>query len=208
MFLDAVPEGLKHNLESLGQKSFIRPFWLGGGTAIALKLGHRISRDLDFFTPESFKVEELRAEVSKVGEFAEDMFTEDTIIGRLNGVRIAFFLYRYPLLFPLETVVGVTLADIRDLACMKVDAVQHRGRKRDFVDLWAIVEKGGIPLIEILQFFDRKFEGVAFNRTHILKSLIYFDDAEQDPMPDMRVQVSWSEIKEFFERETMKLAWG
>src|SRR3989344_2745143 len=206
MFFEAVPGNLKHNLESLGQRDFVRQFWLAGGTAVALQLGHRISRDLDFFSNASFDGQTLRDELVMQGDFEEERDAKDTILGNLNGIHISFFLYRYKLLFPVKKLLGVSLADLRDLVCMKVDAIQHRGRKRDFVDLWAIINNG-LALQEVMLLFDKKFEGVRFNRTHILKSLSYFDDAEEDQMPEMLKPASWEEIKRFFAEEAKKLVW-
>ena len=206
MFFEAVPGALKRNLESLGEEDFVRQFWLAGGTAGALQLGHRISRDLGFFNASSFDAQTIRATLGSLGDFESDRIAEDTLLGNLNGVHISFFLYRYKLLYPPHKLLGVALADLRDLGCMKIDAVQHRGRKRDFIDLWAILQNG-LSLQEMLYLFDKKFEGVRFNRTHILKSLSYFDDAEEDQMPEMLKPASWEEIKRFFAEEAKKLVW-
>ena len=198
MFLQAVPDALQSNLESLGKLEKIKQFHLAGGTALALQLGHRVSRDLDFFTPQKFSEKMIMAELEKLGELKIDTLAEETILGTLNGIKISFFFYRYTLIFPAVPFLGVDLADYREIGAMKLDAVQSRGKKRDFVDLWAIFQKG-IILGDLLSYFQKKYAGVAYNTQHLLKSLTYFADAEEDEMPQMLVKVSWEEIKDFME---------
>ena len=108
------------------------------------------------------------------------------------------FFNVYTLIFPAVPFLGVDLADYREIGAMKLDAVQSRGKKRDFVDLWAIFQKG-IILGDLLSYFQKKYAGVAYNTQHLLKSLTYFADAEEDEMPQMLVKVSWEEIKDFME---------
>jgi hypothetical protein len=86
---------------------------------------------------------------------------------------------------------------------MKLDALSSRGTKRDLVDLYCIAKQ--LPLPEMLALFQKKYASVHYNLLHIKKSLVYFDDAEGDPLPDMRVPVQWSEVKEFFKREAVHL---
>ena len=115
MFLEAVPDALKSNLESLGKEQLIKQFYLAGGTALALQLGHWVSRDLDFFTPQSFSEKKLISILEKLGELKIDTLETETIIGLLNGVRISFFFYRYPLIFSPVLFLGVGLAGIREI---------------------------------------------------------------------------------------------
>ncbi|MCL5034476.1 MAG: hypothetical protein M1395_05180 [Bacteroidetes bacterium] len=78
----------------------------------------------------------------------------------------------------------------------------HR-RSRDFIDLYTVAQEFG--LADLLRLFDRKYADTHYNRVHILKSLVYFDDAESEPMPDMTNQVTWEMVKEFFLSEVPKL---
>ena len=204
MFLEAVPDALKSNLESLGKEQLIKQFYLAGGTALALQLGHWVSRDLDFFTPQSFSEKKLISILEKLGELKIDTLETETIIGLLNGVRISFFFYRYPLIFSPVLFLGVGLAGIREIGAMKLDAIQSRGKKRDFIDLWAVLNQG-ITLNDLLSFFEKKYAGVKYNRQHLLKSMVYFTDAENDEMPQMLKEVKWKEVKIFFEKEIIKL---
>ena len=171
---------------------------------MALQLGHRVSYDLDFFTPKTFNEERIIQNLSDLGNLKIDQRTEQTILGILNNVKVSFFFYRYSLLFNPLVWQGIRLADLRDVACMKIDAVQSRGTKRDFIDLYAII-KNGYTLEELLELFKKKYKRVRYNEIHIRKSLIYFVDAEKEKMPKMLKSFEWREIKKFFISEVKKL---
>ena len=91
----------------------------------------------------------------------------------------------------------------QDVACMKISAIASRGTRRDFVDLFMASQQHG--LATLLELFKATFAQVNYSIIHILKSLTYFDDAEQDPLPDMLVPFAWEETKQFFESEVPRL---
>jgi len=96
------------------------------------------------------------------------------------------------------------MADIRDIAAMKIDAIATRGAKRDFIDLYFIC-KAGYQLAEILDFYNKKYGELASNLIHIQKSLVFFNDAEPDEAPRMLKEIGWDEVKKYFENEVKKL---
>ena len=101
---------------------------------------------------------------------------------------------------------GIKIADIKDIASMKIAAISDRGTKRDFIDLYFIIKvKKTLTLDEILRLYDKKFGLLKQNKIHILKSLCYFEDAEEEIMPKMLKDVSWRKIKKFFEGEIKKI---
>ena len=204
MFVQALPKGTRRNLALLAKAGLTAPFYLAGGTAAALHLGHRISVDLDFFGPEPFDSAQLAAQLSDLGKFRLERLAEDTLLGELRGIRISFFRYRYPLIAEPVSVLGITVASLEDIAAMKLDAISRRGTRRDFIDLYFIAQSG-LALPEALQWYQRKYAGLNLNLVHLVKSLAYFADAEADPMPQMLVDLSWDEVKRFFEREARSL---
>lgn len=139
-----------------------------------------------------------------MGKFRLDRLAEDTLLGELRGIRISFFRYRYPLIAEPVSVLGITVASLEDIAAMKLDAISRRGTRRDFIDLYFIAQSG-LALPEALQWYQRKYAGLNLNLVHLVKSLAYFADAEADPMPQMLVDLSWDEVKRFFEREARSL---
>ncbi len=98
---------------------------------------------------------------------------------------------------------GIKIANLRDIAAMKIDAIATRGYKRDFIDLYFISKD--IPLQDSLKHYNRKYGKLASNVVHIQKSLVYFQDAEIEEMPRMLIKVEWAEVKRFFEKEVKKI---
>jgi len=194
----------KDNLEILTSEGMLKTFYLAGGTGVALQLRHRFSLDLDFFTKKDIATKTLIQKIKTRGKFSIERETENTLIGIFNGIRVSFLKYDYPLLFDLKQIEGIRIANLRDIGCMKIDAISSRGMKRDFVDLFFICREV-ISLKNLLSLFKRKYKSVNYNMMHILKSLAYFEDAENNPMPKMIVSASWQEIKNFFKKEIKKI---
>ena len=193
----------QNNLESLNSLAFVKKYYLAGGTALSLHFGHRFSFDLDFFSQNPEKSEIIRDNLEKIGKLEIIQNDFGTFNGILNDVKISFFIYKYPLLHPAKEYKVIKVADVSDIACMKVDAVSSRGTKRDFIDLFFICQK--ISLLKILSLFLKKYSSVKVNKFHIIKSLVYFNDAKDDPMPRMIEKISWQEVKKFFEKEAVRL---
>src|SRR3989344_9615422 len=181
MYPETLAPETRRVLEKISKQPFIEDFYLGGGTALALHFGHRESIDLDFFSTRNFSLEKLKKEVSALGRYRLTNEEDGTLDGMLDDVKLTFIRYESPPLFPFVDFDGVKLADERDIACMKIDAVSSRGSKKDFIDLCFLLEKYSLP--ELLELFHRKYSQVEYNRLHLLKSLSFFDDAGLDAMP-------------------------
>lgn len=204
MFKTALFGNTEKALAILAKSHLMDNAYLGGGTACALQLGHRISVDLDFFTPKEFDAKELIRSLKKISKFKVDQQSWGTILGTLEGIKFSCFVYKYPVLFPFKSLFNINILDLRDIAAMKIDAIGTRGLKRDFIDLYFICKKG-ISLEESLLFYDRKFGKLSSNIIHIQKSLVYFVDAEISQMPKMLKPCSWQKVKGFFEEEIKKM---
>ncbi len=205
MFEQVISKKAKDNLALLGRSKILKDAYLAGGTGVALQLGHRISADFDFFATRDFIPKIFSSKLSKLGLFIEEQADKGTVSGKFEGIRFSLFVYNYPLLFAPLKYQLVNVADIRDIAAMKIDAIATRGLKRDFIDLYFIC-KSGYGLVEILNFYNKKYKALASNLIHIQKSLVFFDDAESDEMPMMIKPVKWEDMKKYFEREVKKLA--
>ena len=204
MHPEVLTENTKEVLFNMKKMPAIGQFYLAGGTALTLYLGHRVSFDLDFFAQGDFDELLLIQQLPSLGKFELEKKSPQSILGLLSNVKISFLGYRYPLLFPFQTLEDIKIADVRDIVCMKIDAISSRGTKRDFIDVYFVV-KEIMPLEEILRLFVQKYAAINYNLMHIKKSLVFFDDAESESMPKMLKQVEWEEVKKFFKEEIIRL---
>ncbi len=195
-------ESQKSALAVLSQQPAARTFYLAGGTALALQLGHRESLDFDFFRERGFDPQELLRQLPAARVLQEE---RDTLTVEVRGVKTSFFGYPHPLLRPaVSGPAGFGVADVSDIAAMKLAAIAGRGSRKDFVDLFFICRQC-FPLKEAILFLQAKFPAHQYDLYHILRSLTYFSDAEAEPMPVMRAPVAWEEIKSFFVHEATRL---
>ena len=204
MFEQVLSGNTKAILALLEKSEIIQKAYLAGGTALALQLGHRISYDLDFFTQKEFDEQMLLPEIKKISNFQLEKIAWRTILGKFKDVKFSIFYYKYPLLYAAKKFGMINVTDIRDIAAMKIAAIASRGTKRDFVDLYFIC-KEAISLTNSIQLYDKKYKNLATTEIHIMKSFVYFEDAESDEMPKMLKKVDWKDIKKFFESEVKKL---
>ena len=183
-------------LKALGPHMVSMGFYLAGGTALAIHLGHRMSVDLDWFTSQSFADSLLLAqELRNSGlDLETEQVSPGTLHGRIQDVRVTFLQYQYPMLQPLQhwDDMNCNLAALEDLACMKLSAIAQRGARKDFCDLYAL-GKTSFSLQEMLRFYQNKF-GIR-DIGSVLYGLVYFDDAENERMPRMLWKVAWRDIK-------------
>jgi hypothetical protein len=185
-----------------------RGFYLAGGTALCMHIGHRRSHDLDLFRTDPFDADELVRSLREVGVPLEDVTTSPaTVHAAVEGVRTSLLRFPYPLLAQAElSRAGVPLASVRDIAAMKVEAIASRGARRDFYDLYFICQSG-LSLVEVLRDFDEKFASSHPDRYHRIRAMTYFDDAEREPLPILLRPAEWKDVREFFERSVADL-WG
>lgn len=188
----------KQVLDLLKPNKFLKDFYLAGGTALSLQLGHRKSIDLDFFSDSFPEMDLLKQELSNYNPIViqEAQGTLDVMI---DDVKVSFLEYKYDLLEDFSDFEGVKMAGVVDIACMKLSAISSRGSKKDFVDLYKILQKQSIS--SVLDSFDDKFKSVKHQRSHLLKSLVYFDDAEGDPDPDYIDPIEWGVVKKSISRD-------
>jgi len=192
-------------VRSLVDGGWLDSWTLAGGTGLALHLGHRYSEDLDLFRVEPFDPAALAQSLSQVGLVRVQQSANDTLHVELNGLRVSFLRSETPLLFSGTAYRGLVVADPRDIAVMKVIAAGGRGSRKDFVDLFFFLECGG-SLAGVLSMVEQRFRNVDFNTYHLMKSLVYFEDAEAEPMPRMIRPVEWTTVKERLITEVRRLS--
>lgn len=204
MFTKAILPDTFRALKLVSKIKIIQKSYLAGGTALALHLGHRISEDLDFFTQAELDEQVLLSELKRLPEFVEEGTAWRTVWGKINKVKFSLFYYEYPLIKKTIDFKGIQILTKEDIAAMKIHAVGDRGTKRDFFDLYFLSKE--FSLEQMLKFYDKKYHKLSNNLYHIIRSLSYFTDAEIDADPEMLISTSWQEVKDFFQKQAIKLA--
>lgn len=170
-------------------------FYLAGGTALAIHLGHRKSDDVDLFSQNPFHVEQFsRLLLTLNGVILAE--GDGTIHALIDSVKVSLLYYPYKLLKPCTQFAELTMASIEDVACMKIVALSQRAEKKDFFDVYEIL-KVHKP-VELKRMFLEKYGIEKINCYHILKSFFYFNDAETSPDPITHRGTTWDEVKAFF----------
>ena len=204
MFTKAVLPDTIRAFKLVSKIDIVKKSYLAGGTALALHLGHRISVDLDFFTKEEFDEKTLSQNLKKLPEFKEDGTAWKTVWGKIGETKFSLFYYQYPLIKKTMIFEGIQILSLEDIAAMKIHALEDRGTKRDFIDLYFLAKE--FSLEQMLQFYGRKYGVLKEHLYIILRSMDYFAEAEIDDLPEMLIPVSWEEIKKFFHDQSLTLA--
>jgi hypothetical protein len=190
----------------IGRLAEARNFYLAGETALTVYLGYRQSLDLDWFTQQSFTNPlEFAQFLREAGVlFSTEQVSPGSLHGLIEGVRVSFLEFQYPLLSPLVRWVdlGVPLASLEDIACMKLAAIAQRGSKKDFYDVFFLC-RTTFSLEEMLGFYQRKFSIQDIGT--VLFGLVYFDDADKEPDPLLLQDVNWEQVKRSFREWVRKV---
>ncbi|MBI3194522.1 MAG: nucleotidyl transferase AbiEii/AbiGii toxin family protein [Ignavibacteriae bacterium] len=181
-------------------------WYLAGGTALALQVGHRTSIDLDFFNPvKNFSSLRLNEHFPEK-HWEATTLEEGTVYGKLFNCKVSFIAYPYFVpRYPFLLYKGVRVLDARDIAIMKIVAISQRGKKRDFIDLyWCCTNL--VSLETLIEQTPQQYPHGVSSVHHILKSLTYFEDAENDPMPKLNFKSNWNGINKFFQEEVRNIS--
>lgn len=164
-------------LKKLQQEPLLATFNLVGGTALALRVGHRKSVDLDLFTREEFDLEEVKSMLIEKYDLKVSFERQQTLKGFIGGVMIDCIRFNYPHLQAPDKIDGVRLESIPDIIAMKLSAIAQNGtRIKDFIDIATLSTKYSFD--EMLQFYADKFSNA--NIVMPAKALTYFDEINFD----------------------------
>lgn len=178
-------------LKDLQSLELLKECRLVGGTALALQLGHRRSVDLDFFGTVPQTPDELQDLLRENHDVTIVKESKNIHIYLIDGVKVDIVNYKYDWIDTPVEEDGIRLADVKDIAAMKVAAIIGRGTKKDFIDMNRLLQI--FSLKEILDMYMQKYpDGSLFIA---IKSLSYFEDAESDPMPFMFDDTDWGVVK-------------
>ncbi len=199
LYKSAVKPELLRILEKLMQIDVFSDLRLVGGTALALQIGHRQSVDIDLFGEIDFEEQEINIEITENIEFLKK--SKNINVLSIDNIKIDIVNYKYPWISPLVKEDNYRLASLEDIAAMKLNAITGRGTKKDFIDLYYLLKHFSVN--DCFKFYLKKFDDG--NLFLVKKSLTYFDDAEPEPMPVMKENITWEEIKENLQKKTLPL---
>ena len=162
---------------------FKKDFYLAGGTALALLIGHKISVDFDLFSNEPIK-KTLLTEAEKVwrGGLSVVVNNRDELTFLKSGTKVTFLHYPFPPQLPLVNGEYVNLLSAKEILATKAYTIGRRGAYKDYVDMYAGLQQGVASLFDIITLANKKY-GDGFNDRLFLEQLLYLDDIEdQDVM--------------------------
>jgi hypothetical protein len=171
--------------------------YLCGGTSLALQIGHRRSVDIDLFGNIYMEDFEITKTLATFGNIQTIHRTQNILLSIVNGIKVDIVNYHYPWVGSFIFENGIRLGSKQDIAAMKLAAIAGRGSKKDFIDIFFLLQE--YTLREMLSFYDKKFiDGSIFM---VIKSLVYFNDANEDPDPFMLVPLDWEMVKKKIVKE-------
>jgi predicted nucleotidyltransferase component of viral defense system len=189
---NAIPSATLELLKEISVLHQLKPFGLGGGTSLALRIAHRISVDLDFFTNTPFDTSLLFQLITKKFPSAELLLERNqTVLFSIDDVKVDFVLYPFPWLQTFDVIEEIELLSIKDIIPMKLQAVSNRNAKKDFWDIAALLNQ--YSLNEMLSIFKMKFPQI--DTGFIIHSLTDFETADNELDPDSLINITWDEIK-------------
>jgi len=179
-------------LKFLSVQPELRRTRLVGGTSLALQYGHRRSVDLDFFGRLPEDINNLIDAVRRAGNITIVNQSKIILQTTVNQVKVDFVDYsRYKWIDDPVVENELVLASDRDIAAMKINAIIGRGSRKDFIDLYVLLQH--YSLADILSFYQQKYP--EYSEYRALLSMTYFDDAEMQDMPRMFIDTTWDDMK-------------
>ncbi len=181
-------------LVELQQKEYLKGFYLVGGTALALKMGHRKSIDLDLFSNFNFEAGELLENLSADFPFELFFSSNNTLKGRIDQIQVDIIAHRYPLIATPSVVEQISMLSNEDIIAMKLNAISVSGQRvKDFIDIYYLL--GHYSVEDMISFYKKKY--ASYNEVNVLKSLLWFDDVDIEVWPVLikNPKLKWSAVK-------------
>ena len=187
--------------------SFKKSFYLAGGTALALQIGHRDSNDFDFFSQENINTQELFERLREIfkGHTLLNIQEESNTLTILvdDVIKISFFTHKYKLIKETINDGNLSLASMEDIGCMKLSAITGRASNKDYIDLYFILKR--LSLSDLLKKSHQKYPEL--ERNLILKSIVYFDDITLEKILfKNNNNVTFDKVKDTLRSEVKKLS--
>lgn len=194
--------------ELLPYLSKFKSYYLSGGTALAIQIGHRISVDFDFFSDKKIPGTlflQVKKTLPENIDIKPSVNNSEELTVFANDTKVTFLYYPFPLIDPLTNLNGLKLPTLQELAAMKAYTIGRRGEYKDYVDLYYLLSEKHTSLKEILESARRKYKN-DFNDRLFLEQLIYLDDINMIEIKLLKQDhLTKEQMKEFFEGQIKNL---
>lgn len=200
------PETITSKQSEIFKRIPIPPdFYLAGGTALALQIGHRMSVDFDFFTSKPLSDDLLALIEKRFGSSVLVVVKESQqLTVEAESVGVTYLHYPFPVLLPFVQYEGVRLLCPKEIAATKAYTLGRRSTLKDYVDLYFLLKESHISLGEILELAKKKY-GDAFDARLFLEQLVYFKDVPDMDISFLKESVRRGEMEQLFTREIQKI---
>ncbi|MFC1613276.1 nucleotidyl transferase AbiEii/AbiGii toxin family protein [Patescibacteria group bacterium] len=182
-------------------------FYLSGGTALALQLGHRVSIDFDLFYDKDIP-KNLFDKVKKIftkHQISPSVNSPDELTIFIDNVKVTFLKYPFPVLYKFNSYQGVNLLNIKDLAATKAYTIGRRGSYKDYIDLYFLILEKYISLEQIIDISKKKYKNL-FNTRLFLEQLVYMKDIDDIDIIFLQKKTTLQEVEKFFIKEVKNIS--
>ncbi|MHB1922333.1 MAG: nucleotidyl transferase AbiEii/AbiGii toxin family protein [Chitinophagaceae bacterium] len=195
---ETVTSGTLECLKELMQDENISDFFLVGGTALSLQIGHRISIDIDLFSKSTFDENKMLEYLETSKDLKSTYQDKNTLKGKIDKIQVDLITHPYPLVKPLIVIEGIRLARLEDIAAMKLNAISGNGtRAKDFIDIACL--SCYLTLEQMVDAYKVKYS--ERNTFMVLKSLAFTDDVNKKEHIDiLNHKYSWKDTEERIEQ--------
>lgn len=203
MHPEAIPKENRHIFPKLSNFS---DFYLAGGTALALQIGHRISVDFDLFSAQEIS-KQLLIKVKKVFQGSQidvSVNNLDELTVFIGKVKITFLKYPFPIISGFVEYQNIKLLNVKEIAASKAYTIGRRGSFKDYIDLYYIISQKQSDLNEIIGIAEKKYSN-EFNARLFLEQLVYFKDISDEEIIFLESRIEKKLLKEFFEKQIKKI---
>lgn len=191
---ETVEKGTLDLIRRFMQDSAFNSFYLVGGTALALRIGHRKSIDIDLFTDKAFQSTEIEAHLKASYSVENIRAISNGVFSVIDGVKVDIIAHQYPLLSKIEETEGIRMLSLLDISAMKLNAIHGNGtRLKDFIDIYAMLEY--MPLEDMLKACENKYPDI--NVPLARNALLYHDDIDYEVKIDfIGKPIEWQLVSE------------
>jgi len=205
LFWNTITQDMHLVLRAFFQSGIAKKFYLAGGTALSLQIGHRHSIDLDLFS-QTEDIPSIRADLEKSFSSLEPELADASwgnLVYVVKNVRVGFYGYGYAMVNPLIEAENSRLASMEDIALMKMDALLSRANRKDFYDLYFICQN--VSLRQLFNQASQKYPSVRDFEVQVVKRLVYFESADHDPEPNLIKPTAWKTVKNYFTEQAQEI---